>query len=82
MAKCDGSAADGATEDVAERFAASDLAFIRVIEDVVEALVLKGAINMADLPEPAQRKLMGRRALRTWLGGLTGIADDDGGKVI
>lgn len=65
-----------------DRFMASDLAFIRVIEDVVEALVRRGVLNLTDLPGPAQDKLMERRALRGWLAGVAGIVDDDGGKVI
>lgn len=63
-------------------FLASDLAFIRVMEDVIEVLIRKGVLALSDLPGPAQDKLMGRRALRGWLAGVVGVADDDGGKVI
>ncbi|MEW5728558.1 MAG: hypothetical protein AB1918_12090 [Pseudomonadota bacterium] len=65
-----------------DRFVASDLQFIRVIEDVIEVLIRKRVIALTDLPAPAQDKLMERRALRGWLAGVAGIVDDDGGKVI
>lgn len=59
-----------------DRFVTSDLQFIRVIEDVIETLIKKGVITLADLPRPAQDKLMERRALRGWLAGVAGIVDD------
>ncbi len=65
-----------------DRFVASDLQFIRVIEDVIEVLIRKRVITVTDLPAAAQDKLMERRALRGWLAGVAGIVDDDGGKVI
>lgn len=63
-------------------FVASDLAFIRVMEDLVEVLVRKGVLALSDLPAPAQDKLMERRALRGWLAGVAGIVDDGAGNVI
>lgn len=62
-------------------FATSDLAFIRVMEDLIEALIRKGALALTDLPAPAQDKLMERRALRGWLADMVGVMDD-GGKLI
>lgn len=72
--------ADGVVEG--DRFMASDLEFIRVIEDVVEVLIRKGVLALTDLPAEAQGKLMERRALRGWLAGVVGMIDDDGGKLI
>lgn len=70
-------AADG------DAFVASDLSFIRVLEDLVEILLRRGVIALSDLPAPAQDKLMQRRALRHWLAGVAGVVDDgDSGKVI
>lgn len=46
------------------QFLESDLALVRVLEDLVEVLVDKGVILITDLPEPAQRKLAARRGLR------------------
>ncbi|MBC7906868.1 MAG: hypothetical protein H7Y60_09000 [Rhodospirillaceae bacterium] len=63
-------------------FVSSDLAFIRVMEDLVEVLIRKGVLALSDLPAPAQDKLMERRALRGWLAGVVGIVDENEGKVI
>lgn len=63
-------------------FTASDLAFIRVLEDLVEVLIRKGVIALSDLPEAAQDKMMSRRALRGWLAGMVGMVDGDDGNVI
>ncbi|HSV27903.1 MAG TPA: hypothetical protein VLL76_00050 [Candidatus Omnitrophota bacterium] len=71
-------ATDSAMTIQGDRFLASDLAFIRVIEDVIEALIRKGVLTLADLPPAAQDKLMERRALRGWLAGVAGIVEDDG----
>jgi hypothetical protein len=64
-------------------FVDADLAFIRVVEDLIEVLMRKGVIALTDLPPAAQEKLMSRRALRHWLAGVAGIVGDgDGGKII
>lgn len=66
-----------------DAFVASDLSFIRVLEDLVEVLIRRGVLTLSDLPGAAQNKLMQRRALRHWLAGVAGVVDDgDGGKVI
>jgi hypothetical protein len=43
---------------------AKDLQLIRVIEDLIDALVIKGVISTGDLPEAVQLKLLERQALR------------------
>jgi hypothetical protein len=65
-----------------EAFASSDMAFIRVLEDLIEVLIRRGVIALSDLPAPAQDKLMQRRALRGWLAGVVGVIDGDDGKII
>lgn len=45
-------------------FARMDGDFVRVLEDLIEALVARHVIALTDLPERAQTKLMSRRALR------------------
>lgn len=45
-------------------FLASDLAFVRVVEDLMEVLLDKGVISFTDLPEAAQHKVMQRKSLR------------------
>lgn len=42
----------------------SDLGLIRVIEDLIDILIDRGAIMFTDFPEPVQKKLLGRRGLR------------------
>jgi hypothetical protein len=69
-------------DDSTRRFLASDLALIRVVEDVVEVLVRKRVIAMTDLPAAAQDKLMDRRSLRSYLSGMSGLVEGDLGKVI
>lgn len=62
-------------------FQASDLAFVRVLEDVIELLMDKGVISFTDLPEPAREKVMERQSLRHRLNGLqlvSGSDDEDG----
>jgi hypothetical protein len=54
----------------AAHFQASDLAFVRVLEDVIELLIDKGVISFTELPEPAQEKVMERQSLRRQLNGL------------
>jgi hypothetical protein len=63
-------------------FFSADIAFIRVVEDLIEVLIRKGVLAVSDLPGPAQDKLMERRALRGWLAGVAGIVDDGEGKII
>lgn len=42
----------------------SDMSLIRVIEDLIDVLIERGAIMFTDFPEPVQQKLLGRRGLR------------------
>lgn len=69
-------------EPAAASFVSSDLAFIRVMEDLIEVLIRKGVLALSDLPAAAQDKLMERRALRGWLAGVVGIVDECDGNVI
>jgi hypothetical protein len=45
-------------------FVRMDAGFVRVIEDVIDALIVKNIINITDLPGEAQIKLMDRRSFR------------------
>ena len=47
--------------DLMER---SDLAFIRVLEDLIDLLVDKGVLLFSELPAEAQQKLLTRQKLR------------------
>jgi len=64
------------------RFLASDLAFIRVVEDLVAVLVEKRVIAFTDLPPAAQDKLLDRRSMRSYLSGVSGVFEDGEGKII
>lgn len=59
----------------------SDLDLTRVLEDLIDLLVTKGAINFTELPGSAQHKLMERRKARAKLkeggGDAILVADDD-----
>lgn len=41
-----------------------DAEFVRVLEDVIDALTSKNVINITDLPETAQAKLFARKSFR------------------
>lgn len=43
---------------------ASDLAMVRVLEDLIEVLISKSLITLSDLPLPAQKKLINRHSMR------------------
>lgn len=57
--------------------AASDLGFIRVIEDLIDVLIEKEVLRLTDLPENAQAKLVSRRHMRTSLRSLSLLGDSD-----
>ena len=50
---------------VLEALNRSDLELVRVLEDLIMVLIDKGVISLADLPKPAQKKLMIRNNLRS-----------------
>jgi hypothetical protein len=45
-------------------FSSLDADFVRVIEDVIDALLSKNVINATDLPAEAQAKLFARKTFR------------------
>jgi hypothetical protein len=55
----------------------ADLEFIRVIEDLIELLIQKGAVMLTDLPAASQAKLLKRGGLRRKLRDSTGLVDED-----
>ncbi|MDO8607092.1 MAG: hypothetical protein Q7R40_11185 [Phaeospirillum sp.] len=73
---------DTGGERVSSRFLASDLAFIRVVEDLVAVLIEKRVIAFTDLPPAAQDKLLDRRSLRSYLSDVSGVFEDGEGKII
>jgi len=61
----------------------SDLAFVRVVEDIVDLLIDKNIICFTDLPEAARDKMLARRQLREdlhpRLDSLIGDEDEENG---
>ena len=54
-----------ATTPVArEDFSRLDADFVRVLEDVIDTLIVKNILNITDLPEQAQAKLFARKSFR------------------
>jgi hypothetical protein len=47
-----------------EEFGRLDADFVRVIEDVIDTLIVKNVINITDLPGEAQAKLFARKSFR------------------
>ncbi len=47
-----------------EDFSRLDAEFVRVIEDVIDTLIVKNVINITDLPAEAQAKLFARKSFR------------------
>ncbi len=47
-----------------DEFAKLDAGFVRVIEDLIDTLIAKNLINLTDLPEQAQAKLLSRKSFR------------------
>ena len=45
-------------------FGRLDAEFVRVIEDVIDTLIVKNIINITDLPAEAQAKLFARKSFR------------------
>jgi hypothetical protein len=45
-------------------FSRLDADFVRVIEDVIDTLIVKNIINITDLPSGAQAKLFARKSFR------------------
>ncbi|MEQ9608639.1 MAG: hypothetical protein RLN99_13340 [Kiloniellaceae bacterium] len=70
-------ASDGSHPEILRaELEASDLEFIRVIEDVITVLIDKRVFMLTDLPAAAQEKLARRYNLRSALSDLGGIISD------
>jgi len=63
-------------EEIRAELEASDLEFVRVIEDVIAVLIDKRVFMLTDLPAAAQEKLARRYHLRSALSDLGGIISD------
>jgi len=54
----------GLTAPDRQAFERLDADFVRVIEDVIDTLIIKNVLNITDLPGEAQAKLMARKSFR------------------
>lgn len=58
-------------------FDAADADFVRVIEDLIDTLIMKNVIRHTDLPAAAQKKLILRKGLRNRLKGALNLLGED-----
>jgi hypothetical protein len=58
-------------------FNAADAEFVRVLEDLIDTLIMKNIIRHTDLPDAAQRKLVQRKGLRNRMQGALNLLDSD-----
>ena len=65
-------------------FGQLDADFVRVIEDVIDTLIVKNILNITDLPDEAQAKLFARKSFRERIskGSLKLFESTDFGDVI
>ncbi len=57
----------------------SDLAFIRVIEDLVDLLIAKNILTFTELPEKVREKILSRKDARGNLSGCNDLVVSDKG---
>lgn len=60
----------------------SDIPLIRVIEDLVDVLIMKGMLNLTDLPPSAIQKLSLRSRVREERKNLRGLVDEGGQEIL
>lgn len=61
----------------ASGFNEADAEFVRVLEDLIDTLIMKNVIRHTDLPAAAQRKLMLRKGLRNRMHGALNLLGGD-----
>lgn len=69
--------ARGEPKEAMARLVDTDQALIRVVEDLVNALISKDILHFTDLPEAAQQKLLQRQSLRKSINALNLLGDDE-----
>lgn len=55
----------------------SDIEIIRLLEDLIEILIIKGTLNYTDLPGAAMQKILLRKKLRDALNNVSPLIDDE-----
>lgn len=72
----------GQGHDAREALAASDREMARVVEDLIDVLIVKNVVNFTDFPPEAQKKMLRRRTLRRNLSKLADLLDDEDDNLI
>lgn len=62
--------------DRAQELSGLDIEFIRVLEDLIEALIANGVLRLTDLPPQAVEKLNQRKSARKRLHGALDLIDE------
>lgn len=57
---------------------AADAEFVRVLEDLIDTLIMKNVIRHTDLPAAAQQKMVKRKGLRNRMQGALNLLGGDG----
>jgi len=65
------------SDDSRRALSALDADFIRVLEDLIEALLANGTLRLTDLPPQALEKLSQRKRVRERVRGSLDLIDDD-----
>ncbi len=65
------------TADKDPQFSTSDAEFVRVLEDLIDALISKNILRHTDLPAAAQRKINARKGMRNRLQGALQLFSDE-----
>lgn len=66
-------------KDVQAALSTSDVALVRVLEDLINTLIDKKVILFTDLPMAAREKLSNREKIRGQLNSLADLVGDDNG---
>lgn len=62
----------------ASNFGDADAEFVRVLEDLIDTLIVKNVIRHTDLPAAAQQKLVKRKGMRNRMQGALNLLGGDG----
>ncbi len=71
-----------AIENGGNDFSKLDADFVRVLEDLIDALIANGTLRLTDLPIQAQQKLTRRKQQRARLSEHLDLLGDEDGQVI
>lgn len=70
------------TSEIKEKLSSSDRDLIRVLEDLIDVLIVNGTIRLTDLPPKALEKLTARKQVRQRLHTSLDLINDDEDSII